>query len=85
MNNTYYIVKIDKDKLDTSELGYMFYKTTCANLFCGRLVNQNNGNFYFELNNSEDLVIIPHSWIKWMAPSKILKEEAIKNNEVCCS
>ena len=75
MIDIYYIVKIDRNKVDSNELGYMFYKTTCSNLFCGRLVNENNGRFYFELNNNDALVIIPHSWIEWMAPSKILWEE----------
>ena len=75
MANIYYIVKINKDKIDSSELGYMFYKTTCSNIFCGQLVNQNSGNFYFKLNNSNALVIIPHSWIEWMAPSKIIWEK----------
>lgn len=75
MTDIHYIVKINKDKIDISELGYMFYKTTCSNIFCGRLVNQNGRNFYFELNNSDALVIIPHSWIEWMAPSKIIWEK----------
>lgn len=75
MTNIHYIVKVNKDKIDSSELGYMFYTTTCSNVFCGRLVNQNSRNFYFELNSSNALVIIPHSWIEWMAPSKILWEK----------
>ena len=75
MTNIHYIVKINQDKIDSNELGYMFYETTCSNIFCGRLVNQANGRFYFELNNSNALVIIPHSWIEWMAPSKILWEK----------
>ena len=41
-------------------------------MFCGALVNQTDGNFYFELNGSRAMVIIPHSWIEWMAPSKKL-------------
>ena len=53
----------------------MFYKTTYSNIFRGRLVNQNGRNFYFELNSSNALVIIPHSWIEWMAPSKIIWEK----------
>lgn len=75
MTDIHYIVKVNKDEIDSSELGYMFYETTCLNIFCGRLVNQNGRNFYFELNNSDALVIIPHSWIEWMAPSKIIWEK----------
>lgn len=75
MTDVYYIVKIKEDKIYSYELGYMFNETTCSKLFCGRLVNQNDKNFYFELNSSNALVIIPHSWIEWMAPSKKLWEK----------
>ena len=75
MTDVYYIVKIKEDKIYSYELGYMFSETTCSKLFCGRLVNQNDKNFYFELNSSNALVIIPHSWIEWMAPSKKLWEK----------
>jgi hypothetical protein len=62
----YYIVTLKDSIIDSG-----FYKTTACHRFCGRLVNQNYGNFYFELNGSDALVIIPHSWIEWMAPSKV--------------
>ena len=75
MNDVCYIVKINQSKTNNDELGYMFHKTICSKLFCGRLVNQNDGKFYFELNGSNALVIIPHSWIEWMAPSKIILEK----------
>lgn len=58
----YYIVQI-KNSL-------YFTNTTITKRFCGKLVNQNNENFYFELNGSGALVIIPHKEIEWMAPSK---------------
>lgn len=77
MDNTIYIVKIDAAKLNHSESDYLFFKTTCSNIFYGKLVNNSGSNFYFELKDSNDLVIVPHNWIKWMAPSKLLKE---KNN-----
>ena len=32
MTDIHYIVKINKDKIDSSELGYMFYKTTCSDI-----------------------------------------------------
>ena len=51
--------------------------TTIYPKFCAKLVNQNNGNFYFELNHSNALIIIPHNWIKWMAPSKRLNKRMI--------
>ena len=64
-----YIVKLE-DYIDDP----LFYKTTCHTKFCGELVNQANGKFFFELNGSKALVIIPHSWIKWMAPAKVFVE-----------
>ena len=70
MTDIVYVVKIDKNVADSARLGYMFDTTTCSELFCGRLVNQENGKFYFELNGSKALIIIPHRWIQWMAPSK---------------
>lgn len=63
----YYIVKVKENGI----VDNLFYKTTAGHSFCGKLVNQNLGNFYFELNGSEALVIIPHGWIEWMAPSKV--------------
>ena len=82
----YYIVKVK----ETGVVDGLFYKTTVGHSFCGRLVNNNGGNFYFELNGSDALIIIPHSWIEWMAPSKVHwelqrkkdKNEAYKRNEV---
>lgn len=64
--DVYYIVKIKDDVGDAT-----FYKTTASRMFCGALVNQNGDHFYFELNGSKSLVIIPHGWIEWMAPSKV--------------
>ncbi len=64
----FYIVEI-KEKFFYDE-GWA--QTTIKKRFCGRLVNQTGVNFYFELNGSEALVIIPHDGIKWMAPSRAL-------------
>lgn len=44
--------------------------TTIRDRFCGYLVNNANGHFYFELNGSHMLIIIPHQAIDKMAPSK---------------
>ena len=43
----YYIVKVREDIFDP-----LFNKTTIHRTFCGKLVNHNNGRFYFELNGS---------------------------------
>lgn len=67
MNNNkeiYYTVKLRQD----IEENILFTETTCSNGFSGKLVNQNGRNFYFELNGSDAIVIIPHAWIDWMVP-----------------
>lgn len=69
MEDIYYIVNI-KEKYR-----YELRHTTINKVFCGKIVNQTDGNIYFELNDGSDtLVIIPHSWINWLAPSKVLWE-----------
>lgn len=62
----YYIVSI-KDRYI-----YELHLTTINKEFCGRIENQTSTNIYFRLNGSDALVIIPHSWIEWMAPAKEL-------------
>lgn len=44
--------------------------TSVQHGFCGYLVNNVNGHFYFELNGCSMLVIIPHQAVDKMAPSK---------------
>ena len=44
--------------------------TSVQHGFCGYLVNNTNGHFYFELNGCSMLVIIPHRAVDKMAPSK---------------
>lgn len=75
-NDLYYIIELN-ERID-SELQNL---TTIFPRFAGKLVNNNNGNFYFELNDHPDsVVIIPHSWIKWMAPSKKLNKRAVEDD-----
>lgn len=62
----YYIVSI-KDRYICE-----FHLTTITKEFCGRIENQTSTSIYFRLNGSDALVIIPHNWIEWMAPSKEL-------------
>lgn len=45
-----------------------FTGTLIHSRFCGTLVNQTNDMFYFELFEGRAIVIIPHSWIEFMAP-----------------
>lgn len=64
----YYIVSIKDSYICELNL------TTITKEFCGRIENQSSTSIYFRLNGSDALVIIPHSWIEWMAPSKELWE-----------
>ena len=62
----YYIVNV-KDRY-ISELRL----TTITKEFCAKIENQAGTSIYFRLNGSDALVVIPHSWIEWMAPAKKL-------------
>lgn len=68
MEDIYYIVNIKEKYRHELRL------TTINKEFCGKIVNQTAGNIYFELNGSGGLIIIPHEWINWLAPSKVLWE-----------
>lgn len=63
-----YIVELKEEWL--SENYHFSRLTTVQHRFCGYLVNNTNGHFYFELNGFHMLVIIPHQAIDKMAPSK---------------
>ena len=64
----YYIVSIKERYICELHL------TTITKEFCGRIENQTSTSIYFRLNGSDALLIIPHSWIEWMAPAKDLWE-----------
>ena len=57
------------------------YSVLSSDNFYGRIENQTASNIYFSLVGSEDnslvnsLVIIPHNWIKFMAPIKVKSKE----------
>lgn len=62
----YYIVSLKERYV------YELHLTTITKEFCAKIENQAGTSIYFRLNGSEALVIIPHSWIEWMAPAKEL-------------
>ena len=77
-----YLVKLDKNEMDKSELGYMFKNTYIGYLFCGYLVNHANTKMWFEVNNTDRaLVCIPTRWIEWMAQSKNQPSSDIDESE----
>lgn len=63
-----YIVELKEEWL--SENYHFSRLTTIQHRFCGYLVNNANGHFYFELNGCHMLMIIPHQAVDRMAPSK---------------
>lgn len=62
----YYIVSIKERYIPELCL------TTITKEFCGKIEDQTDTSIYFKLNGSNALVIVPHSWIEWMAPAKKL-------------
>ena len=77
MENVKYLVKLNIDK--AIENG--FHCSACGPAFKATLENTNGYNFYFMLEETKALVIIPHSWIEWMAPAAEIKEEEKKEEE----
>lgn len=75
-NKTYYIIKI-KEKYMIDEL----FRTENRQYFTGLIVNQTESNFYFELKNTEELLIVPHCYIEWMCPDKTVEH---KRSESLC-
>lgn len=66
MENIKYILKIRNSILDNNPI---IRQTTLKDFFIGTKVNENEGNFYFtDSENPAALVIIPHTWVEWMAP-----------------
>lgn len=69
--NIYYLVVLKDDICNKEPL---FEKTTIKTKLCGKILFIKNERIGFELNGSKGTVIIPIDWIKWMAPSAILKK-----------
>lgn len=78
-NDIYYIVNLDLDR--NEEIYPSIKDTTIRKSFCGKIVNESHGKLFFELNGSGALVIIPYSWIKFMAPSKVLWDKRKEEND----
>lgn len=69
-----YFVTIKEDYM------YKLSGTTIQKGFCGYEVNQAGCNIYFEVQETNALVIIPHQWIEIMAPAKVEPKD-IKESE----
>lgn len=57
-------------------------KTTIKRQFCGKLENIANDRFYFRLNGSNAIVIVPYNEIDWMAPSKEFWERGYRKEDI---
>ena len=73
-----YVVRLDECTIERDELGYLFKHTIINRAFCGHLVNISASALYFEIGENKDVVIIPHAWVKWMAPVDKEKERLNK-------
>lgn len=62
--------------------GFAMPSTTINRTFCGFLVNNTHGNFFFELNGNRMLVIVPYKEIEWMAPSKVHYEMFVDSQNI---
>lgn len=62
--------------------GFVMPSTGIKRTFCGFLVNSTDGKFFFELNGSRMLVIIPYKEIEWMAPSKVHYELFVNSQNI---
>ena len=76
--STEYIVRLDEHHIEREELGHLFKRTIIKTAFCGRLVNISASTLYFEIGENNDVIIIPHTWVKWMAPVDKEKERLNK-------
>lgn len=61
----FYDVKI-KERYMMEEL----YKTKIKQYFTASIVGKLEHNFYFELKDSEEILIIPYCYIEWLSPRK---------------
>ena len=52
-----------------------FEDTVIHHGFYGELVNQTSDMFYFELFENRAIIIIPHSWIEFMAPMRRAEDD----------
>ena len=69
-----HLVQLDEDVLNNWR--YMDNKPSIlyANIknhrFMGYLVNSSGSALYFEPEDREGLIIVPHAWVKWCLPIK---------------
>jgi hypothetical protein len=91
--NPYVIIIIENEKGDNMEIKKVEYivclkddffmpMTTINRQFCGKLENITDSRFYFRLNGSNAIVIVPHSEIDWMAPSKEFWERGYRKEDI---
>ena len=74
-----HLVMLNIDVLSTKMYEYdkpmAFFGNVTNNMFTGYLVNNSSTTLYFEPEDHEGLILIPHAWVKWCIP--INKKEGL--------
>jgi hypothetical protein len=73
-----HLVQLDEYILDTYRyLDYkpkVFYNNIKNHMFKGYLVNFSASTLYFEPEDRNGLIIVPHAWVKWCVPIEETKD-----------
>lgn len=71
-----HLVQLDENILyrHSDNKPQILYANIKNHRFKGYLVNIGGSTLYFEPEDREGLIIIPHSWVKWCLPIEEIKE-----------
>lgn len=73
-----HLVQLDENVLHSfryaDDKAYVLYANIKNHRFIGYLVNTSASALYFEPEDHEGLIIIPHAWVKWCVPIEEEKE-----------
>ena len=73
-----HLVQLDKNILYkdryANDNANIFYANIEHHRFIGYLLNFSSTALYFEPEDHNDLIIVPHAWVKWCVPIKEEKE-----------
>ena len=73
-----HLVQLDEDILNrwryADDKPHILYANIKHHRFTGYLVNSSAVTLYFEPEDHEGLIIVPHAWVKWCVPISETKE-----------
>lgn len=76
-NYKLHLVQLDENILNnwryTDNNPHILYANVKNHRFTGYLINSSGSALYFEPEDREGLIIVPHAWVKWCLP--IQKED----------